>query len=298
MFSVLMDAKNCNPNGDPDANNEPRTNPWGYGRITDTCFKRMVREASVLLSGGSVDRIFMLRKSTIVDDVSEVFRSLEVKPVAKIDINDQRAVQLEFCRRYIDVRWFGGMLNANSKGEGGEKFVGGQLKGSIQIMQGESIDPISIVTNTITRSKKTNSERDKGNESEMGSRSAVDYGLYRFNGIVSPHNSRVTRLTYDDLREFFRCVLYTTAANLTGTKTGIRLRRLDIWVSPTQVCDPHKPFESLVIPPVYNGSGPIKYPQSWDDYANKIKIDAVSGLTHYFVSDEESLKSVKFSADE
>ena len=41
---LAFDAKNCNPNGDPDAGNMPRIDPeTGYGLVTDVCLKRKIR---------------------------------------------------------------------------------------------------------------------------------------------------------------------------------------------------------------------------------------------------------------
>lgn len=41
---LLLEAKNCNPNGDPDSGNYPRVQPdTGTGLVTDVCLKRKVR---------------------------------------------------------------------------------------------------------------------------------------------------------------------------------------------------------------------------------------------------------------
>ena len=43
-FMFVFDAKNANPNGDPDAGNMPRIDPeTGKGVITDVCLKRKIR---------------------------------------------------------------------------------------------------------------------------------------------------------------------------------------------------------------------------------------------------------------
>ena len=43
-FMVLIEAKMCNPNGDPDMGNLPRQdNETGHGYITDVAFKRRIR---------------------------------------------------------------------------------------------------------------------------------------------------------------------------------------------------------------------------------------------------------------
>ena len=43
-FVMLFDVENGNPNGDPDAGNNPRVDAeTGYGYITDVCLKRKIR---------------------------------------------------------------------------------------------------------------------------------------------------------------------------------------------------------------------------------------------------------------
>ena len=43
-FVYIFDAKDANPNGDPDAGNLPRVDPeTGHGLVTDVCLKRNIR---------------------------------------------------------------------------------------------------------------------------------------------------------------------------------------------------------------------------------------------------------------
>ncbi|MFI3322928.1 MAG: type I CRISPR-associated protein Cas7, partial [Rikenellaceae bacterium] len=43
-FIIIFDVKDGNPNGDPDNDNAPRTDPQtGEGIVTDVCLKRKVR---------------------------------------------------------------------------------------------------------------------------------------------------------------------------------------------------------------------------------------------------------------
>lgn len=52
-FVYLFDVTDGNPNGDPDAGNQPRVDPeTGEGLVTDVCLKRKVRNAVPLLAGG------------------------------------------------------------------------------------------------------------------------------------------------------------------------------------------------------------------------------------------------------
>jgi len=51
-FVMFFDAKDANPNGDPDAGNLPRVDPeTGHGLVTDVCLKRKVRNYVALKQG-------------------------------------------------------------------------------------------------------------------------------------------------------------------------------------------------------------------------------------------------------
>ena len=42
-FTVVISAKNANPNGDPLNGNRPRESYDGFGEISDVCLKRKIR---------------------------------------------------------------------------------------------------------------------------------------------------------------------------------------------------------------------------------------------------------------
>src|ERR1700722_16924911 len=52
-FVYVFDVTDGNPNGDPDAGNQPRIDPeTGEGLVTDVCIKRKIRNAVPLLANG------------------------------------------------------------------------------------------------------------------------------------------------------------------------------------------------------------------------------------------------------
>src|SRR5947209_11251236 len=52
-FVYLFDVVDGNPNGDPDAGNQPRIDPeTGEGLVTDVCVKRKIRNVVPLLAEG------------------------------------------------------------------------------------------------------------------------------------------------------------------------------------------------------------------------------------------------------
>src|SRR5437763_9930268 len=58
-FVYLFEVRDGNPNGDPDAGNQPRIDPeTGEGLVTDVCVKRKIRNTVTLLNGGPGHRIY------------------------------------------------------------------------------------------------------------------------------------------------------------------------------------------------------------------------------------------------
>src|SRR4051812_36442149 len=58
-FVYLFDVADGNPNGDPDAGNQPRIDPeTGDGLVTDVCLKRKIRNVIPLLGAGPGHRIY------------------------------------------------------------------------------------------------------------------------------------------------------------------------------------------------------------------------------------------------
>src|ERR1700686_2768507 len=70
-FVFLYDVLNGNPNGDPDANNAPRSDPdTGTGLVTDVSIKRKVRDGVALLKGEvSPFRIYVQTKGIALNDL-------------------------------------------------------------------------------------------------------------------------------------------------------------------------------------------------------------------------------------
>ena len=52
-FIIIFDCRNCNPNGDPDAGNQPRIDPeTGLCLVTDVSLKRKIRNYVALMREG------------------------------------------------------------------------------------------------------------------------------------------------------------------------------------------------------------------------------------------------------
>ena len=71
-FSLLFDIVDGNPNGDPDADNQPRVDPeTGHGLITDVCLKRKVRNYVDMTRNGQQGYNIYVRSGAILNVLHE-----------------------------------------------------------------------------------------------------------------------------------------------------------------------------------------------------------------------------------
>lgn len=235
-FVFFVPISLINPNGDPMNGGKPRTDLNGYGFWNNCSLKyklktRMVEYAKQKKLKG-YNRL--IERGKFISDEVAKFKS----------IADMSEKQAAICAEYGDIRMFGGMLKSKddssgdvdkkSKGDGG-----GILTQAINIGHGVTIDPIDIITNSITRccptnrgrTKKTEGEdRDVNTYNEMGDTSMVSFGLYRFEGSIDPVFAAKNGLTEADIELFFKKLLPTTFAHDSASNRGtIDVRKIIIW---------------------------------------------------------------------
>ncbi|OQC41751.1 MAG: hypothetical protein BWX64_00686 [Acidobacteria bacterium ADurb.Bin051] len=193
-FVYLFDAKDANPNGDPDAGNLPRVDPeTNHGLVTDVCLKRKIRNY-VGLKGGyepPLD-IYFTDGAVLNNKHKKAWESIGEEPSNNLpkDVAKARALQQFMCRNYYDIRTFGAVM--------GTEVNCGQVRGPVQISFARSVEPVVAVEHAITRSSVTN-ERDLEKERTMGRKFTVPYGLYRAHGFVNPFLAKQTGFGEDDL---------------------------------------------------------------------------------------------------
>ena len=196
-FMVLVEAKMCNPNGDPDMGNLPRQDPeTEQGIITDVAIKRRIRN---YVQDAFADRVGMEILMQFGRNLNkEIARTvLEVNGVEKFDENfKNRKVQESsqlLAERYWDVRAFGGVMSTG--------WNAGQIRGAVQIAMSTSVDAIEVQDFSITRmcyvdGKEKNhatieeydkDENEKAEDSKrtMGTKKVASYGLFVVKGSIS-----------------------------------------------------------------------------------------------------------------
>lgn len=209
-FMILFDVHDGNPNGDPDMTNMPRTDPdTGHGLVTDVCMKRKIRNCiSGLMNGQDgfglyIDNDMSLnaKDKAAADAVGVSLTAKKGKGESKkLSAEDAEKVKDELCRRYFDVRMFGGVFTSMAG------TTCGNLRGPVQFSIARSMDPVAVLDLSLTRKAVTTDEdyNDEGKRSTFGNKYIVPYGLYRGFGFVSPRLTDKTGMTPDDLILLFK----------------------------------------------------------------------------------------------
>lgn len=152
-FSMIITAKNANPNGDPLNGNRPRENYDGLGEISDVCIKRKIRNR--LQDMG--EKIFVQSDDRCDDGFDSLRARAEgneaIKAISKGKNTDRDEYAETACAEWIDVRSFGQVFAF----KGDAVSVG--VRGPVSIQQAVSVSPVDIVSMQITKS--VNSEGGK-----------------------------------------------------------------------------------------------------------------------------------------
>lgn len=275
-FVYLFDVKDGNPNGDPDAGNQPRVDPeTGHGLVTDVSLKRKVRNYISISKKFEPPYDIYIKEGTILTDVNErSYHELKEEPVKKINSKkDQESVSRArswICQNFYDVRTFGAVMSLDIKA--------GVVKGPIQLTFARSIDPIFSLEHSITRMAKSsvsegkNSSKEDGDGKEnktMGRKHTVSYGLYVARGFISAHFAEDTGFSEEDLEIFWKALQNMWDHDRSAARGEMACRGLYIFKhegdegeAKLGVAPAHKLFEMLSI----SRKPEIETPRQFSDY--------------------------------
>ncbi len=191
-FSVIITAKNANPNGDPLNGNRPRESYDGFGEISDVCIKRKIRNR--LQDMG--EKIFV-QSDDRCDDGCDSLRTRaeqneKLKAIAKEKNTDRDKYAKAACEEWIDVRSFGQVFAF----KGSSVSVG--VRGPVSIQQAISVDPVDIVSMQITKSVNGEGGKESKASDTMGTKHRVEFGLYVINGSINCQLAEKTGFTEED----------------------------------------------------------------------------------------------------
>ena len=275
-FIYLFDVTNGNPNGDPDAGNEPRMDAeTGIGYVTDVCLKRKVRNYIDLVKNGEPGYNILIKNDK---PLNEKFRAayeaegLEPDKTKKgtNPANEWKAQQF-MCRNYYDVRTFGAVMST------GENSCG-IVRGPVQFSFADSISPISINTVTITRQAKTDSKRAEKGDTEMGNKSLVPYGLYRMSGHVSAAlANKQTGLSEEDVELLWKALVNMFDEDRSAARGDMEVRGLYVFKHDNVLGNARFPeLDKKISVTLKEG---VIVPRKFDDYDVKVDTDMPEGVT-------------------
>jgi CRISPR-associated protein Csd2 len=210
---ILFEVTNGNPNGDPDAGNQPRIDAVsGRGLVSDVCLKRKIRNYVDLFPPSANGNAFniLVRQGNILNrkqEEAETDTKAQVTEKEKAKIKDQhgRLIKDWLCRQYYDIRAFGQVISTGSEVMKGSPH--GQIRGPVQFSFGRSFDPIAPQEVTITRCAVTK-EEDAARERTMGQKYIVPYGLYSAKCYVSPAFAQNTGFDQADFDLFIEALTH------------------------------------------------------------------------------------------
>lgn len=278
-FMLVFDVKDGNPNGDPDAGNQPRVDAeTGQGLITDVCIKRKVRNYIQLAKGGIEGYdIFIKEKAILNASISDAYAKLGIdlgKPPADSKDGKQRTkkghgsevtqARQKMCADFFDIRTFGAVLSTGANA--------GQVRGPVQLTFARSIDPINALEHAITRVAITKAE-DAEKSNEMGRKHTVPYGLYVAYGFVSPALAHQTGFSEEDLAEFWQALKVMFDHDHSAARGLMATQRLIIFKHASALGNAasHELFDLVTI----TRKPDVAVPRSFSDYTVNVRADAL-----------------------
>ncbi len=187
---LIYEAKMCNPNGDPDAENRPRIDPkTNINLVSDVRLKRFFRDYLVEKFGEDHVYVTKISGESVRADtrVEKLLGSLDETRVREV---------LEKC---IDARLFGATIPIG-RGEA-ERGASKSFIGPVQFTWGFSLHKVELVDSSAITSVFSGREAAE-RYGTMGRDWRVYYSLIGFYGVVSGRRAKGTGMTQDDLKVF------------------------------------------------------------------------------------------------
>ena len=280
-FVLLVDVRDGNPNGDPDAGNMPRTDPETMqGIITDVSIKRKVRDYVDLTHGTEQrNKIYVQAQGDALNTKHQrAYTDLGLKSTgSKQRREDVHAARDWMCANFYDIRMFGAVMTTNVNC--------GQVRGPIQLTFGRSIDPVVPADVTITRVAVTRPEDAEiadtdeggpGKQTEMGRKAVVPYGLYRVHGFFNPHFAERTGVSESDLALFWEALQGAWDLDRSAARGEMTCRGVYVFSHDSKLGN--APAHKL-LSAVHTPKSTVESPRSFDDY--NVAAPAAGPLSDY-----------------
>jgi Cas7 group CRISPR-associated protein Csh2 len=228
---LVINVVNSNPNGDPDAESEPRTFDDGHGLISPVSFKRKVRDLMSNPDDSTVER-----KESDPKEASEVRKAAlaAVSGNRTFDILETRNRKREiidtmdpptFQAKYWDARVFGNTFlealkdtdDKKSKRDRGH-FIS---PGVVQFGPGTSLAPVDIQRLTLTNKSGVQEGKDRG-MAPLAFR-VVRHGLYVMPFFVNPSAAPKTGCDVADIELLKFLIPHAYAHTASGIRPQVEI---------------------------------------------------------------------------
>lgn len=193
---IIYEAKNCNPNGDPDSENRPRIDlKTNVNFVSDVRLKRFFRDYIIENFGEEYIYVTKIDGESLRAD----------NRLEKAEINKENTSQVP--KKFIDARLFGATIplggeskdtpEKKTKSRGASK----SFTGPIQFTWGFSFNKAELIDFPSITSVFSGREASEGSGS-IGKDWRLYYSLLGFYGVVSGRRARWTGMTNEDLKIF------------------------------------------------------------------------------------------------
>ena len=238
---LLVDCLDGNPNGDPDAGNQPRIDPeTRHGLISDACMKRKVRNYVGLTKKGEANyKIFVEEGSVLNEKIEKAYSELKIEVKRKDSTTDQQEKARNWMiENFYDIRMFGAVLKTG--------LNAGQVWGPLQISWGRSYDPVLPISATITRCAATEAKEKKDNKT-MGRKELIPYGLFKIEIHYNPGLGG--KVSSDDLKLFWESLLNCWEFDRSSARSSMNCQGLYIFTHDSKWGNypSHKLFDLLSV---------------------------------------------------
>ncbi len=265
-FIVLAAVKDANPNGDPLNGNRPRSTYDGFGEISDVCIKRKLRNR--LQDEG--EKIFVQSEDRCDDGFDSLSERAKKSLPEKLSRDEYAA---KACEMWYDVRAFGQVFAF--KGSGPKDGVSVGVRGPVSIHQAQSISPVEIISQQITKSVNSESSEKKSSDT-MGMKHRVNFGLYEIKGSINVQLAEKTGFSNEDAEKLKECLrtLFINDSSSARPDGSMEVVKVYWWKHNNKIgqYSSAKVHRSLHI----EQKDPAAIPAAIDDY--DIKINELDGL--------------------
>jgi CRISPR-associated protein Csd2 len=261
-FILLFDVIDGNPNGDPDAGNQPRLDPeTNQGLVSDVSLKRKIRNYAEFARGGEPGYAVYVQEGAILNDKhrqayaavrSDGERSAKASRLNPQSDEEAEALRRFMCANFFDIRTFGAVM--------GTGINCGQVRGPVQLTFARSLEPVLPLEIAITRMAATAAdEKARSGEEEpgdarqerrtIGRKYIIPYGLYRAHGHVSAKLAERTGFSEADLGLLWEALTNMFDHDRSAARGEIAARRLIVFKHASALgnAPAHRLFERVVV---------------------------------------------------